>query len=346
MNCGGHGFVFDSELRGSIMKSILLRTGCVIKIEELGAPKEITGTLMMEMEQEQLAPRTMKRVKKPAPPIVTTDDTRCMSRVTHDHSAQHFGNGRNKFYLEFRCTLPRFRDMDVCVRCLEKKPKGQQDSRTYDHGKINEPIPEHSHIFGGTWYHTHVVKWGEPEASTVAFALEHQWEARGIEITSKVDVSSSYKEEMPRPKKEVAVTDSLPAEKAKPGRKPKQVSSEEETKEAPPPKTKKRTAPRKKAEVTPYQSLASEQRLIYKEVTLPTHMEQTMEEVDLDDYEVEYVTLTPIEIGQTTYYIDRSSQKVFKRIRDKQMGDYVGRYDPVTESIHTDIPDSDDETDE
>lgn len=300
----------------------------------------------MEMEQEQLVPRTMKRVKKPAPPIVTTDDTRCMSRVTHDHSAQHFGNGRNKFYLEFRCTLPRFRDMDVCVRCLEKKPKGQQDSRTYDHGKINEPIPEHSHIFGGTWYHTHVVKWGEPEASTVAFALEHQWEARGIEITSKVDVSSSYKEEMPRPKKEVAVTDSLPAEKAKPGRKPKQVSSEEETKEAPPPKTKKRTAPRKKAEVTPYQSLASEQRLIYKEVTLPTHMEQTMEEVDLDDYEVEYVTLTPIEIGQMTYYIDRSSQKVFKRIRDKQMGDYVGRYDPVTESIHTDIPDSDDETDE
>lgn len=307
----------------------------------------------METTNAQLPPRTMKRVKPvPKPMDTLTNDTRCMARMTHDHSAQHFGNGRNKFYLEFRCPLPRFRDMDVCVRCLEKKPKGQQDSRTYDHGKVNEPIPEHSHIYGGVWYHTHVEKWGEPEMAAVSFALEHQREARGTYdvIISKVEFP--LEEEMGRPKKALAAataatttTEAAPVVKAKPGRKPKQAAAVEEEKKEPP-KTKKRTVPRKKAEATPYQSLASEQRLIYKEVSLPTHMEQTMEEVDLDDYEVEYITLTTIEIGQTTYYIDRSSQKVFKRIRDKQMGEYVGRYDPATESIHTDIPDSDDELDD
>lgn len=286
-------------------------------------------------------PRTIKLVK-PVPPKPTeiSTDTRCMARMTHDHSAQQFGNGRNKFYLEFRCPLPRFRDMDVCVRCLEKKPHGQQNSRSYDHGKVNEPIPDHSHLFGGAWYHQHVAKWGEPELSVISFAWEHQREARGVyAITSKVN--DPLEEEMGRPKKEAAV-EPIPPVKATSGRKPKQVP-EEEKKEAAP-KTKKRTAPRKKVEPSPYQALANEQRLICKEVTLPTHMEQTMEEVDLDDYDVEYVTLTPIEIGQTLYYIDRSSQKVFKRIRDKQMGDYVGRYDPATETIHTDIPDSDDES--
>lgn len=329
------------------------------------------------MENIQPAqPRILKRgtiIRKTDRTDVSTDihtpptDTRCMSRITHDHSAQHFGNGRNKFYLEFRCPLPRFRDMDVCVRCLVKHTKGQQDARTYDHGRMNEPIPHHSHIFGGEWYHTNKIKWGEPAPSVIEFALEHQIEARGS-YPSKVD--DPLQEEMARPKKEVttsatsaasatSATTSATSESAtsvpKRGRKakppqPKQEPKQEddEKKEAvsvEPPKMKKR-APRKKAEPTPYQSLASEQRLIHKEVTLPTHMEQTMEEVDLEDYDVEYVTLTPIEIGQTTYYIDRSSQKVFKRIRDKQMGDYVGRYDPATETLHTDIPDSDDETDE
>lgn len=298
-------------------------------------------------------PRVIKRTKPSM--VATTEDTRCMSRITHDHSAQHFGNGRNKFYLEFRCPLPRFRDLDVCVRCLEKKPKGQQDSRTYDHGKINEPIPIHSHLFGGVWFAEHLEKWGEPDHDTIRFALEHQREARGIyhdAITSKVELLSSLQDEMGRPKKEVAATATDSTEEVKPKRtrKPKNeedaVTKEpEEKKEAAAPKTKKRI-PRKKADPTPYQALASEQRLIHKEVTLPTHIEETMEELDIDEYEVEYVTLTPIEIQQTMYYIDKSSQKVFKRIREKQMGDYVGRYDPVSETIHTEIPDSDDEAED
>jgi hypothetical protein len=316
----------------------------------------------MDIQPEQ--PRTMRRVKtspstKPVLdppsnelPSKLAEDKQCMSRITHEHSAQQFGNGRNKFYLEFRCPLPRFRDSDVCVRCVNKHTKAQQDSRTYDHGKINEPIPDHSHIFGSLWYVEHVEKWGEPQSNTIIFAFEHQLEARG---KYKVDLSSSLQEDMARPKKAESIE--IVPEKPKRGRKAKQAvpieevaavatDSSEEKKEAAAPKVRKRAAPRKKAEPTPYQHLANEQRLIYKEVTLPTHIEETMEEVDLADYEVQYVTLTTIQIEDTTYYIDKQKQKLFRRIRDKQVGEYVGRYDPSTQTIHTDILDSDDESED
>jgi hypothetical protein len=51
-----------------------------------------------------------------------------------------------------------------------------------------------------------------------------------------------------------------------------------------------------------------------------------------------------VEIDGALYYIDKESQKVFKK--DKKLGQYVGRYDPQTETLHTDIPDSDGEEDE
>lgn len=330
------------------------------KIEPLYRLIRKTRSLLI-MDVQPAQPRVMRRVKpasapasvsvSPAIPVIMMEkekeDTQCMSRMTHENTAQHFGNGRNKFYLEYRCPLPRFRDLDVCVRCVNKNAKAQQDSRTYDHGKINEPIPDHSHLFGGRWYLEHTEKWGEPPNQTVRFAFEHQMEARG---KYKVELPSSLVEEMPKKAKDTA----LDIEKPKRGRKPKsqdtstvEVAATAASSTAPmEPKPRKRAAPRKKADATPYQHLASEQRLIYKEVTLPTHIEETMEEVDLGEYEVQYVTLTPIQIDETTYYIDQQKQKVFRRIRDKQVGEYIGRYDPATQRIHTDIPDSDDESED
>ena len=83
--------------------------------------------------------------------------------------------------------------------------------------------------------------------------------------------------------------------------------------------------------------------MIQKEVVLPTHMEQDREEVDTDGFEIEYVKLSIFSIGDTTYFRDSKKNKLYKKIKDKTIGSYVGRYDPVSETIHTDVPDSDDE---
>jgi hypothetical protein len=296
-------------------------------------------------------------------PLKSKADTQCMSRITYDHHAQYFGNQRNKFYLEFRCPFPRFREMDVCVRCLVKNETASQDSRRFDHGKINEPIPDASHLFGGRWYQEGVVKWGEPASHRILFAQTHQEEARGSYVvqqpiyhivSSKVKKPSSSQEDMPK-KQSVntatteTTTEAITEAIEKPKRKPRAKKVTEEEKKVTEEEKKEEKKPRavrkkRSTEPSPYQALASDQRLIYKEVTLPTHQEQSMEEVDLDDYTVVYVELKPFEWEGALYYRDEKKQKLYRRIRDKHVGNYVGRYDPQTQTLHEDIPDSDDET--
>jgi hypothetical protein len=80
----------------------------------------------------------------------------------------------------------------------------------------------------------------------------------------------------------------------------------------------------------------------HKDVIIPTYMESTMEVVDVDDYEVEYVKLSVCEINGSTYF-KSESQKIYKKLKDNKIGEYMGRYEANTSCIHTDIPDSDDE---
>jgi hypothetical protein len=83
--------------------------------------------------------------------------------------------------------------------------------------------------------------------------------------------------------------------------------------------------------------------MVQKEVVLPTHMEQEREEVDTDGFEIEYVKLSVFSLGDATYFRDSKKNKLYKKIKEKTIGSYVGRYDPSTETVHTDVPDSDDE---
>ena len=80
----------------------------------------------------------------------------------------------------------------------------------------------------------------------------------------------------------------------------------------------------------------------HKEVAIPTHMEKTMEEFDTDGFEIEYVSLVPFEVNETNYFRDRKKEKLYKNTKGS-IGYYVGRWDPDTESIHTEVPDSDEE---
>jgi hypothetical protein len=299
----------------------------------------------------------------------------CISRYTDDTYAQQFGDGRHKFYLEFRCNRPCLKAMDCCAKCAEKSPSTTlQHSRKFNHGKVNEPIPDNSHIYGGKWYYDGVRKWGSPPSEIIEFAIQYQKEARGNFIIEDSQNNELYKDEkqsitqeMTRAKKsETQPSDETP-QPVKRGRKPKVAPAEpsenttsenvqpakktrkpkvapENTSESVAPEPKKKTAPRKKNIETPYSTLVnSTNQMVHKEVSLPTHIENKLEEIDSEGFQIEYIKLSVFEVGQATYFRDSVKNKLYKKIKDKGIGAYVGRWNPDTDSIVTDIPDSDEE---
>ncbi len=267
----------------------------------------------------------------------------CISRYTDDTYAQHFGDERHKFYLEFRCNRPCIKDMTCCAKCAEKTSTVLQHSRKFDHGNVNEPIPDKSHIFGGNWYNQGVKKWGAPPSEIIEFALKYQKDARGdfvVEQEIKEDPPTTKK----RTKPKVADKTDGEAKPVKRTKKPK-IAPEQETEQTD--KTiqepKKKSGPKKKEE-SPYSAIINKPApLVHKEVSLPTHLETDLEQIDTSDYEIEYVRLTPFEANGTTYFRDSKKNKLYKKIKEKGIGPYVGRWNPNTDSIITDIPDSDDE---
>jgi hypothetical protein len=269
--------------------------------------------------------------------------------------------------------------MDTCAKCSEKSPSTiLQHSRKFNHGNINEPIPDNSHIYGGKWYYNALKKWGPPPSEIIEFAIQYQKEARNgfvVEETKNdeliIDEKQSIAQEMPRAKKtEVQTSDETPPP-VKRGRKPKVAPVEpsdnitptetktpvkrtrkpkvapETTSEpaiTPPVEPKKRTPAKKKSVETPYSTLVnSTNQMIHKEVSLPTHIENKLEEIDSEGFQIEYIKLSLFEANGSTYFRDTSKNKLYKKIKEKGIGAYVGRWNPDTESIVSDIPDSDDE---
>lgn len=297
----------------------------------------------------------------------------CISRYTDDTYAQQFGDGRHKFYVEFRCSRPCLKGMDCCAKCAEKTDTKLQTSRKFNHCNVNEPIPDTSHIFGGKWYNNAIKKWGQPPSEIIQFALQYQKDARGSYIVEQPNYDESSKannhytsKEMPRAKSEKldnTTSEKVPVKRA---RKPKVADSIENTvevaiepseeKQAPIKRARKpkvapegdtpveKKAPRKKAANTPYSNIINTiPQLVHKEVSLPTHIETTLEEFDTEGYTIEYVKLSLFEVGQASYFRDSIKNKLYKKIKEKGIGQYVGRWNPDTESINTDIPDSDNE---
>lgn len=293
----------------------------------------------------------------------------CHTRITNKN-CKYFADGVHKFYLEYCCNKPCIEGQTRCKSCIKihHGARSQFDS-TYPHGHMSEPIPDHSHIFGGKWYEERIHIWGAPSAEVIAFALQHQAEARQFYTLSKAD-SVSDTHDMGRPKKvvenviteETVVTE--PVAPVKRSRKPKvgtianvetvspqvqqvveapqvaQVAQVDEVKPKAPPKPRKKPTKPKEAPVT------LQTQNICKEVVIPTYIEEKIEEVDTQDYEVEYVILTHLEVDKVLYYHDLKKQKLYEIIKNKGIGPYIGRYCPRTETICTDVSDSDEEKDE
>lgn len=277
----------------------------------------------------------------------------CISRYTDETYTQHFGNGRNKFYLEFRCNRP-CSNGNHCSKCSNKSPLNKlQQSRKFNHGDVNEPIPDISHIYGGKWYNNGIKKWGEPSSEIIEFAIKYRSEAREGFIDTAI---------IPLPLKNLTVAKVIPitpvieaitlvpvtlvplTQVTKPPKKrgkPKVASDATDT-IANTSEPKKRVV-RKKPLVTPYSTLINTTpQLIHKEISLPTHMEYKMEEIDSSGYTIQYIKLTLFDANGTSYFRDATKNKLYKKIKDK-IGVYIGRWNPDTDSIITDIPDSDEE---
>jgi hypothetical protein len=281
--------------------------------------------------------------------------TPCHTRITNKNF-QYFADGVHKFYLEFCCERPCMDGRDRCTSCIKIHPgaRSQFDS-TYPHGHISEPIPDHSHIFGGSWYQHRVQLWGEPSQQVIALAQQHQREAQKYTPVSKAKIAS-ISQEMARKKVTEAATVETVAPVKKP-RKPRvatatveipivaqveQVAQVTQVAQVKPIKVPK---PKKAAKASPkVESVPVQETRICKEVVIPTHIEQQIEEIDANDYEIEYVPLTFIDIDHTTYFRD-AKNKLYQKIKEKIIGSYVGRYCPHTESICTETPDSDEEND-
>lgn len=310
---------------------------------------------------------------------LTMENNRCLSRITQHATAQYFGDGKHRFYLEYRCGRPCIAsNASICRGCITKSESTYaQHSRTFPHGKINEWIPAKSHIYGGSWYMDGVRKWGVPHQDAIDLAVQFQSEARGNyivppqgpQLEKPVKANALSQVEMPPRKKTSETTETavkkirkpkvgsqelvnlITEEPVKPKRLKKKPAVGDQpvqdamailtaapVQPAPPAESKAPKRLKKKPQV------GQEALPVHKEVVLPTHMEVSMEEVDVRDYSVEYVRLTPFECNQTMYFRDSTKNKLYKRIKDNVIGNYMGRYDPDTESLVTDIPDSDDES--
>jgi hypothetical protein len=123
-----------------------------------------------------------------------------------------------------------------------------------------------------------------------------------------------------------AATDPKPQEKPekpKRTRKPKLVEDPKDIQEAP--KEKPKRAPKKpvKTQVKAQVKAEEEVKLQEKEVVVPTHIEDTLEETE--EYEIEFVKLTPFQLGDTMYFRDERKNKLYAQITPKKIGAYVGK---------------------
>ena len=117
----------------------------------------------------------------------------------------------------------------------------------------------------------------------------------------------------------------------------KEQEKEQEEKKTEKKRGRKPSVAKKKESVEPVTTI------VHKDSCIPTHLEEAIEEQSISDYETETVALTIFILDNVVYFRDKKKNKLYRRIREKTIGQYIGRYDPMNDSIVTDIPDSDEE---
>lgn len=238
----------------------------------------------------------------------------CLGRIMRDQEANRgrFLSARKRFYFEYRCSNQA--DGQLCKRCLEWKLRGEKkrDPCRNHYGLVSEPIPDECHIYGSAWYESKVKEYGQPSETDMARAKQAQEIARkGLEQKATPAPAQTVVEE---PKKR--------------GRKKKVVADQPQPAPAPAPAPGAKATKRrpKEAELPKAQKLSV----------------QAVEEIPrLKDIEIVKIVVKPFTHNDTSYFRDVKKNKLYAVGQDKRPSRYVGRWDPESETLDTEFPDSD-----
>ena len=299
----------------------------------------------------------------------------CLVRTVKKDSYATFGETNVRCYYTFRCDKAATETGKCAFHNTRKIRSVVQFQSTYDHGLVSGPIYDHSHIYGGAWYNKAIERHGAIAVDDLRTVLAYHEEAhkenkidKMIEMPRKSKVINGSILEVEESTIALRLTESLCLPSAAPKeapkeapkrRKPKIVLSEdpeapkepkesEAPKDPEAPKEKPKRKPSKKAEqvsqvsqvsatqVTQVSQVSQVSAPIEKEVVIPTFIEDTLEETE---YEIEFVKLTPFQLGDTTYFRDEKKNKLY-HANGKKIGNYAGKL--YNDSIHNE-PDSDEE---
>ena len=111
--------------------------------------------------------------------------TQCKGRVTKESLKVVFSDNKHYFYLELKCSNT-VTSGALCLKCSTRNTTCAQSSKSFNHGSMDEPIPEKSHIFDGSWYKKAMKSYGEPSEDNLKKAVEAKNKARG-DIDSLVE---------------------------------------------------------------------------------------------------------------------------------------------------------------
>jgi hypothetical protein len=204
-------------------------------------------------------------------------------------------------------------------------------------------------MYGGKWYTDGCAKWGVPSSEDIKKAEEHRDAARAEFAAANANANANANAIANANANATIINQEIVSPNISTKRKKRIICPADPT-----PTTAAPIAPI--APTAPIAALAPQPRKrvikpkMKNEIIIPveyksiiaTHIENDIEELCTDDYEVEYVPLIPFEHNDISYFREPVKNKLFER-KNKIIGAYIGRYDSYTDTIRTDIPDSDSE---
>lgn len=228
--------------------------------------------------------------------------TQCYARICNfEKNYIVFGDGKHKIPLEMRCSSQSVAGTKLCGRCHERPREGKIQTSLF-HGLIGEPMPPWSHIFEGDWYKANLKKYGEPDQAEMAKAKAAQIAANG---------GGGGESKTATETKTVVLTQTTtPTVQPKP--------------------TVKRAPKKTQKEVKPQEAQ-------------PSVKSQAIEstETPLDGKEIVKIIVRPFEHNGHNYFLNAKKNKLYTKGKDGRPHKYHGRWNPETETICIDVPDSD-----
>jgi len=217
-------------------------------------------------------------------------------------------------WTEFRCPNVVSGDVKVCVGCSNKLPKYKyQSSQKCDHGLIGGPYPTDSKLYGSPFYLREVKE---------GFTLLDADELRAKEAVATA-ISKMTKKKVVAPVVEVAQVAEITVAPAP---------------AAPIPKPKKTPI---KVKAKPTNTVTTPAPVVPLPDTSATMLE-SMALKPLTVSEVIVVKVRKLRHKGKDYYFDPNSGKLYNALtKEVGVGAYAGRYNPESDILDTEYPDSD-----